>query len=228
MPTRKPTSAPASRPDATRRRILEAAERLLRGGGADFAMRDLAAEAGVSFATPFNQFGSKVAILQAISAARIDAMAARFAEEKAAGDAAERVLSAVAIASAVMLADPQVNRAVIGSLGAPSDDPGQVQARSRRLWAEAIGAGEGFEPGLAALGRRVLPDHLAMAFRGVLSFWTAGEIADAALPGRAEGAAAALMLGFVGTQRRAALAGRLAPDGEALPAPGRQPGPDGP
>ena len=48
--------------------MLDAAERLLRDGNAEFSMRDLAAEAGVSFATPFNQFGSKPAIMQALSA----------------------------------------------------------------------------------------------------------------------------------------------------------------
>lgn len=211
MTTRKPALSPASpsRADATRHRILEAAERLLRGGSADFSMRDLAAEAGVSFATPFNQFGSKIAIMQALSAQRITRMAERFAQVDVLEDAADRVLAAVEIASAVMLEDPHVSRAVMGSLGAPSDEPGQVRAQSRALWADAIGAADGFAPGLAELGINALPDHLAMAFRGVLSFWTAGEIADADLRSDARAAAAALLLGFVSDQQRARLAGEL-------------------
>ena len=52
----------ASRPSG-RERVLDAAERLLARGGAGFSMRDLAEEAGVSFATPFNQFGAKGAIM---------------------------------------------------------------------------------------------------------------------------------------------------------------------
>jgi AcrR family transcriptional regulator len=212
MPTSKPlSSAPSSRADTTRRRILVAAERLLRDGSADFSMRDLAAEAGVSFATPFNQFGSKIAIMQAISTERITLMAERFAQARAKGDAVDRVLAAVDIASAVMLADPQVNRAVIGSLGAPSDNPGQVRAQSRALWASAIGDGDGFAVEAIDLGRTVLPDHLAVAFRGVLSFWTAGEILDADLAVRARANAAALLLGFVQDRQRSLLLSELNP-----------------
>jgi AcrR family transcriptional regulator len=211
MPTRKPALSPASpsRADGTRHRILEAAERLLRGGSADFSMRDLAAEAGVSFATPFNQFGSKIAIMQALSAQRITRMAERFAQADVIGHVADRVLAAVDIASAVMLNDPHVSRAVMGSLGAPSDEPGQVRAQSRALWADAIGAADGFAPGLAELGRTVLPDHLALAFRGVLSFWSAGEITDSDLAPRARAATAALLLGFVSDEQRASLLGEV-------------------
>lgn len=211
MPNRNPTAVPplSPRADATRHRILDAAARLLRKGGADFSMRDLAAEAGVSFATPFNQFGNKTAIMQALSAQLIACMAERFAKENIGGTAADRVVAAVNIAGAVMLEDPKVSRAVIGSLGAPSDTPGQVRLQSRTLWADAIGAAEGFAPSRAELGRTVLPDHLAMAFRGVLSFWTAGEIADSELPSRARAVATALLLGFVTDEQRSRLLGEL-------------------
>jgi AcrR family transcriptional regulator len=60
----------------TRERVLDAAERLLAQGSAGFSMRELADEAGVSFATPFNQFGSKAAIMLALSA-RCDRRAER-------------------------------------------------------------------------------------------------------------------------------------------------------
>jgi AcrR family transcriptional regulator len=210
MPISKPPIAqPTSRTDATRRRVLEAAERLLRVGKAEFSMRDLAAEAGVSFATPFNQFGSKGAIMHALSAERIDAMTRLFSQARPDGDAARRVLVAVDIAAAVMLEEPLVNRAVIGTLGAPSERPGRVFAQSRALWAEAIGEGEGFDPALADVARAVLPDQLAIAFRGVLSFWTAGEISDGELTPRARAAAAAPVLGFVEQQRRRDILGLL-------------------
>jgi hypothetical protein len=48
-------------------------------GDAEFSMRDLAAEEGASFETPFNQFGSIGPIIHALSARRIDAMMAHFA-----------------------------------------------------------------------------------------------------------------------------------------------------
>ena len=44
---------------STRERVLAAAERLLADNRHEFSMRELAADAGVSFATPFNLFGSK-------------------------------------------------------------------------------------------------------------------------------------------------------------------------
>ncbi|MBP0495089.1 TetR/AcrR family transcriptional regulator [Pararoseomonas indoligenes] len=197
-------SSPSNTPrgDATRQRVLEAAERLMREGSAEFSMRDLAAAAGVSFATPFNQFGSKAAIMQALSAQRIDAMAARLAAAAPAGDASDRVLAAVDIAVAVMLEQPAVSRAVMGSLGTQGPEPGQVSARSRALWALALGKGEGLAPALADLACRTLPDQLAIAFRGVLSFWTAGEIGDEALAPRARAGAATALLGFVEDGRR--------------------------
>src|SRR4051812_37568164 len=102
------------RGEPLRQRVIDAAERLLRGGKADFSMRDLAAEAEVSFATPFNQFGSKAAIMHALSGRRIDVMEARFLAALPAGDAAHRVLLAVDVAAAVMLEEPGVNRAVMG------------------------------------------------------------------------------------------------------------------
>lgn len=90
-------------PVHTRGRVLAAAERLLGTGRPEFSMRELAAEAGVSFATPFNQFGSKAAIMHALSAERITAMHERFTALAPSGGAPSRVLAAVAIATTVML-----------------------------------------------------------------------------------------------------------------------------
>lgn len=214
MPDSKadPQSSP-SRGEAMRRRVIEAAERLLRSGAAGFSMRDLATEAGVSFATPFNHFGSKTAIMRALSAQRIAAMLDRYGNAQPRGDAADRVLTAVDIAAAEMLAEPEVNRAVIGTLGAPGGEPGEAYAQSRALWAEALQGCDGFRPDLVEIARSVLPDQLAVAFRGVLSFWTAGEFSDTELAPRARTGAATLMLGFVDAGRRDALLAHLiAPD----------------
>ncbi|AQS87926.1 short chain dehydrogenase [Neoasaia chiangmaiensis NBRC 101099] len=195
---------------ATRDRILDAAEQLLRSGEtADFSMRDLAGAAGVSFATPFNYFGSKAAIMQALSARRIGEMERRCAAMTmpgdAVGDAAACVLSAVGVAVAVLLEEPVVNRHVIGSLGGPQVEVGHVAERSRALWAAALGDFDGVRPALMAVARAHLPDYLALGFRGCISFWVAGEIGDADLPGRARAMAAAVLLGFVRDEGRAGL-----------------------
>jgi len=194
------SSSTAGKGEPLRQRVIDAAERLLREGKPDFSMRDLAAEAGVSFATPFNQFGSKAAIMHALSARRIDTMAKRFADMPPQGRAADRVLLAIDTAVAVMLEEPEVNRAVLGWIGTGSSSPGRVLAHSTALWSFALGAGEG----LAAAGREqalcCLPEQLAFAFRGVLSFWTAGELPDEALGANARAIARTLLLGFTERQ----------------------------
>jgi AcrR family transcriptional regulator len=195
--THSKTHEPSSlRGEPLRQRVIDAAERLLRDGKADFSMRDLAAEAGVSFATPFNQFGSKTAIMHALSRRRIDTMAERFAKAAPLHDASDRVLLAIDTAVEVMLEEPEVNQAVMGWLGAAGPTPGEVLAHSSTLWALALGEGEGlFEP-LRDEALRCLPEQLAFAFRGVLSFWTAGELLNEALSSSARKIAASLLSGY--------------------------------
>lgn len=173
-------------------------------------MRELAEEAGVSFATPFNQFGSKAAIMLALSARRIASMQEQFAQASLPETAMARVLLTADIAASVMLAAPTVNRAVMAAIGAPSDEPSDVSSRSGALWAEALADGKGLMPAMRPLALALLPNQLAIAFRGVLSFWTAGEITDANLPIRARGIAAALLLGFVEPKHRSALTAQMA------------------
>ena len=197
MTDRKPSSVPLrARGEPVRLRVIEAAEQLLRRGKAEFSMRELAAEADVSFATPFNQFGSKHAVMLALSGRRIDDMQARYLAFSPSGDAPARILAAVDIAAAVMLESPRVNRAVMGWLGAASDAPGAVLAHSAALWALALGAGEGLRPDCRSRALRDLPTQLAFAFRGVLSFWTAGELGDKRLASSAKDMAGALLSGL--------------------------------
>lgn len=197
-----PSSSKALRHD----RVLDAAEGLLAQGSAGFSMRELANEAGVSFATPFNLFGSKAGIILALSARRIASMHARLTEVTLPDTAVARVLLAVDIAASVMLTAPDVNRAVMGAISAPSDKPGHVSTRSSDFWAEALGSGDGLVAGTRSLALATLPGQLTIAFRGVLSFWTAGDIPDASLPTCARGAAAAVMMGFVDRDDRGELA----------------------
>ncbi|MBS9476887.1 TetR/AcrR family transcriptional regulator [Ancylobacter radicis] len=199
MSARKPPSHLAL---STRERVLAAAESLLAERTAEFSMRDLAAAAGVSFATPFNQFGDKLSIMRALSAARIDQMHERAAAAELSADATERVLEVVAIAVGVMIENPAVNRAVMGAIGAPGTTAGDIRERSRALWAAALGDGTGLMKEHLALARSVLPEQLANAFRGVLSFWTAGEVRDQDLRAEALAAAATLLLGFSASTRR--------------------------
>lgn len=189
------------RGEPVRQRVLDAAERLLRDGKGEFSMRDLAAEAGVSFATPFNHFGSKAAIMHALSARRVETMAARFVETPQPTDAAARVLLAMDIAAGVMLEEPSINRAVMAWIGTPDAPPGAAMARSIAFWALALGDGRGLSEMRRQEALSALPGHLALAFRGALSFWTAGELTDDGLASNARDIAQALLLGFVDAGR---------------------------
>jgi AcrR family transcriptional regulator len=193
----KPPSSPTARGEPVRQRVIDAAERLLRQGKADFSMRDLAAEAGVSFATPFNHFGNKTAIMHALSGLRIDRMSRHFAEAPPLAQAPDRVLLAMRVAAAVMIEEPEVNRAVMGWIGSASPSPGEVLAHSTALWSLAVGAGEGLSGIADGDTLRKLPRQLAFAFRGVLSFWTAGELPDADLASEAQDLAKALLGGLI-------------------------------
>ncbi len=170
----------------TRERVLDAAERLLMEGSAAFSMRELAEEAGMSFATPFNQFGSKAAIMLALSARRIDTMRDSLPRLRFLTARVERVLMAVDIAASVMLSAPAMNRAVMGCDQRAERRTWQCVFRAQaRFGAEALGAAAGLAPATRSLAMAVLPDQLAVAFRGVLSFWTAGELSDHLLSQRA-------------------------------------------
>jgi AcrR family transcriptional regulator len=201
MTPNKTQAAPtATRGEPLRQRVIDAAERLLRQGKADFSMRDLATEAGVSFATPFNQFGSKIAIMHALSGRRIDTMATRFAGMSPPPDATGRVLLAIDTAVEVMLEEPEINRAVMGWIGTAGPSPGKVLAHSTALWSLALGTGEGLSAARREEALRRLPEQFAFAFRGVLSFWTAGELPDEALASNAREIAKTLLLGFAERQ----------------------------
>lgn len=190
MPDHK-TSLTGTRGEPLRQKVLDAAERLLRSGKLDFSMRELAGEAGVSFATPFNQFGSKAAIMHALSARRIDLMIERFAAAPREGDISRRVLRAVDIAAAVMLEAPEANRSIMSWLGTAGPHPGRVLAHSARLWAAAVGD-----------DKVCLPEQLALAFRGTLSFWTSGELSDIELATKSGEIALIIVTAHIGPSGR--------------------------
>lgn len=192
------TSEGNVRGEPLRQRVLDAAEDLLRDGNAEFSMRDLAAAAGVSFATPFNQFGSKAAIMHALSARRIEEMKRRLAGTPSVMDTRRRIELAVEVAVAVMLEEPAVNRVVMGSIGAAGGDHGQVLAHSKSLWALALGAAQDLPTGVRETVLRLLPEQLAFSFRGTLSFWTAGELSDVELGRAAREMAGTLLHAFTG------------------------------
>ncbi len=200
--------------EIARNLVLDAAEILLRDSKtADFSMRALAAEAGVGFATPFNHFGNKNAIMQALSARLIERIAAHFRDKSPTGDAVDRVLGMGRIGVELLLEQPDVYKAVVGSLGVVSAVPSSVRPQSEKLWSLALGDFSGVAGEVSAIARAVLPEKLAFAFRGCLSFWIAGELRDCDLRDAVETTASTVLLGFVDPKRRVDLVERIEADG---------------
>ena len=191
--------------------VLDAATRLLiKDASADFSMRALAAEAGVGFATPFNHFGSKNAIMQALSSRLIARMAASFEQAAPAGDALERVTAMGRIAVALLQEQPDVYKAVVGSLGVVGPAPTEVMGQSRALWSLALGDLDGIAEDVTDTAGTVLAEQLAFGFRGCLSFWIAGEVANEDLAHIVEINLSTTLLGFASGDRRQYLKDRIA------------------
>lgn len=199
MTCRKTNGPAGGKGEPVRQRVLDAAERLLRDGKPEFSMRELAGEAGVSFATPFNQFGSKAGIMHALSGRRMEAMAARYAAAPHSADVAGRVRRAIEVAVSVMLDEPAVNRAVMGAIGAAGPVQADALARSTAFWAVAL-EGQQDRRAPREADKNELSRQLAFAFRGILSFWSAGELSDAELGPAALKIADALIPTFTGQQ----------------------------
>lgn len=207
-----PTSLRARNRQLARDVVLDAAERLLHGSAsAEFSMRDLAAEAGVGFATPFNHFGSKAAIMQALSSRLIERMAARFREQAPRGNAIDRVLAMGRISIALLLAQADVSKAVVGSLGVADPTPSSVRPQSEAIWLLALDDFAGIDHDRTLQAKTALPQQLAFMFRGCLSFWIAGELDDEQVMKAFESGAAVLLLAFAKPDYHARLLKRIVP-----------------
>lgn len=99
-----------------RRAILDAArDIILREGEAGMTMRSMAAQAGVSPATPYNLFGSKQAILQAIYDEDYLAYG-RYFEAHASNDPLIRIFDIADISTEYFKLQPDFYRALLGIL----------------------------------------------------------------------------------------------------------------
>jgi hypothetical protein len=140
--------------------------------------------------------------MHAVAGRRVDLMEDRYLAAAPSGDVVDRVLLAAEAAVTVMLEEPAVNRSVMGSLGTAGPAIGSAWTRSKALWALALADGDGLAMDDRDHALHALPGQLAFGFRGVLSFWTAGEVADADLATSARDVATAIMLGFLDPTRR--------------------------
>ena len=122
-----------------RRRIIQAARELIRStGNAGLAMRDLAALAGVSVATPYNLFGSKRAIILAVLE-DVREFRDRFSGLRSV-DPLERVFAAVDLSVEYYLSDPRFYKTLWAAVFDAADDVRTAIFNPRRneFWLELI------------------------------------------------------------------------------------------
>jgi AcrR family transcriptional regulator len=149
MATQATPSAAHERGKSKRRRaILDAAhDIILREGEGGMTMRAMAAQAGVSPATPYNLFGSKQAILQAIYDEDYDNFA-RYFDGHASSDPLNRIFDLADVSIEYFELQPDFYRALFGILQRQSGS--EVDSRSwsmrqsylRELLQASIAAGE--------------------------------------------------------------------------------------
>ncbi|MDB6083274.1 MAG: uncharacterized protein JWN43_1155 [Gammaproteobacteria bacterium] len=156
----------------------------------------------MGFTTPFNHFGNKNAIMQALSGRLIERMADGFRSKTPPGGVIDRVWAMGGIAVDLLLEQPELYKIVVGSLGVVSPVPSAVMKHFRSLWSLALGNLDGLACDVPPMAQAVLADQLAFAFRGCLSFWIAGEIGDGELHVAVQASASAILLGVVAPDHR--------------------------
>lgn len=188
--------------------VLDAAEALLQESG-DFSMRALADRAGVSFTTPFNHFGNKSAILRGLAQRLMSSILHDFEAGGPPAGVLARVHRMNRAGFAVMLRQAATSRVVISALSDPHPDGPNMRDEACKLWAVALGDLEEIPRAMRPLAQRLLPNQLAIAFRGLISLWVAGEIADSDLVPTADEGVDLLLCGFLSRSEQAAVFERL-------------------
>lgn len=172
--------------DRRGREIVRAARALMQTGTTGFSMRTLAAQAGVSIATPYNLFGSKQAIMYAVLDADLEVYQKRLAHLRV--DKIEIFFKAVSLATSLYSTEPAFYRAVLsavyndGGTEFRSMFGGPRHAMWRGLVQEALDAG--------LLDAEVDVDALAITlahiFFSCILEWAAGELSLAELDVRTQ------------------------------------------
>ena len=212
-----PTSHPPRMSVAERKRqlvreeILDAAARLLdRDTSGGFSMRDLAEEAGLSLVTPYKYFGSKHGVFHA-TVERLMLKIRTHYQDEAEGDSIERVLTMLRTGVAVLRTGERLFKAVGAVMNMPQAKTPKTNVfrPATFLWREALGEDFPLASDAKGIDVDMLAEELAVAFRGVISLWLAGEINNEEFALRAEHSVMTVLLAFVPAARRAPLLRRL-------------------
>ena len=194
----------------TRERIVAVAREMIgETGETELSMRPLALRAEVSLATPYNLFGSKGAILQAVLASDVDTFVQRVSALPSA-DSIERIFDALELAAKVYDEEPKFYRTLFRALfnTGSRDLAAMFNPPRRAFWRGLIE--QAIEE--RALSREVDAGHFALAlghtFGAIVLEWVEQEMSLVELRAAFGFEVALLLSGAATAGRRGALARR--------------------
>jgi AcrR family transcriptional regulator len=203
-----------------RERILDAAEALIRRRGKlAFSMRELAERSGVSFATPFNLFGSKAGVLVALVERSLEEGFASLAETRGM-DPVDRVFALGDRGVWAYSEDEALYRPLLRALVALSDDSPapRLLEEATALWQEALR--DGASAGLLRpeLDVELIARQLHVNYRGAMMLWAFEEVDEQGWLLQVRHGVALVLLGVAADPLRPRLRARLAEIERALAA----------
>lgn len=190
---------------ARRQAIMDAAEALIRKRGAtSFTMAELAMAAGVSAATPFNLFESKLCLLYALLIRSLDGVNDAGRKASAEPDPFIRVMNAAEGVGRMFTADARFYRPlhqVLLSAVDPVHRPHYLE-RAALFWYVAIDGLQSLHLFSDAQSRGQLACELVGMALGRVDLWVHGEIENENLPSHLAYGALALAVGLTSGARR--------------------------
>lgn len=203
-----------------RRRILDAAERLIReSGSTDFTIAELADQAVVSIPTIYNLLGSKAGILYALLNRSLDPLTSNQGQLETAADPVESLMVAARRGTDIFVDDPDFYRPLYRYLLGVGDAVHRplFLERSRQYWVEAL------KPLQAAgqlLSRKIgeqLARTLVLGFMGALDLWVQSELDHRQFRAQVLHDAGLILLGFATDDQRSGLLRQLRQQQNCLP-----------
>jgi len=194
-----------------RRRILDAAEHLIRKtGGTEFSMIAVAATAEVSPATPYNLFRSKAALLYALLNRSLDAIIQEGLSFSG-DDPIARVLEAAADAADMFTRDPTFLRPLYQFLIGVHDPVHRPRFMERSLafWKTALTASSRGELLSKEIDHEGLARALAIHFLGALDLWVHQELDEEGFRAQVVSGSALLLWAIADPEQQSLLMRRL-------------------
>lgn len=165
------------RREQTSARVLDAVESLVKDrGDVSFSVRELAARAGVSPTTPFNHFGSKCGLLDALVRRSLEELSEGLTQARARSPL-DRVFQIAEGATSFYLARERVYRPIYRELlGGEIGPSSESLAFAVGLWREALDAAveAGHVPSARSI--EILATQLELNWLGTLLAWVAGTL----------------------------------------------------